>query len=110
MQPNDLDTILGETAMSFEQPTWLEGLEYEIDMWRVAEAMQEHEGGSPSPQPTWLGYALLVLWDRALRVPRVLWCWQFGHDFEVEGWATPDTGGEAWHCRRCGVGGSHTYY
>ena len=33
-----------------------------------------------------------------------------GHDIEMDGWCTPNTGGESWECKRCGWGGSHTYY
>lgn len=33
-----------------------------------------------------------------------------GHDWQVEGWATPDTGGESWECSRCHKSGHVTYY
>jgi hypothetical protein len=37
-------------------------------------------------------------------------CRYKGCDIEVDGWATPDTGGEDWYCKRCGKGGTHIYY
>jgi hypothetical protein len=33
-----------------------------------------------------------------------------GHDYEHDGWAGPESGGESWCCRRCGHGGRVIYY
>lgn len=40
--------------------------------------------------------------------PRI--CAIKGCDIEMESIATPDHGSEAWYCKRCYRGGSHTYY
>ena len=66
----------------------------------------------PHRQPTEIGYMILVLVERVKHFWLESLClyWYKDHDLEFDSWSGPDHGGETWYCRRCGVGGSHTYY
>lgn len=64
----------------------------------------------PGPQPTFTGCVLLALYYQAEHWVKRGICFYFGHVMIGDGWAGPDSGGEAWHCDRCGVGDSVIYY
>ncbi len=83
-------------------------LDDEVNHWQFCDTYDPH--CQHGPKPTYLGYVLLILCNATMQRVRMALCWWFDHDLEMEGWATPDTGGESWQCKRCGHGGSHTYY
>lgn len=54
----------------------------------------------------WIGavWAGLVWLESAAR------CEYFGHRWEDDSWAGPESGGDARHCLRCGCSYHHIYY
>lgn len=66
---------------------------------------------APAPQPTQVGYFLIGLWHeiRYGIVAAAICRWK-GHDLVVESHVSPDSASEDWECRRCGAGGTHTYF
>jgi hypothetical protein len=85
-------------------------------MWkRWIEAAHYVEAGflfdpEPGPQPMFIGCMLLAAFYEVQHWCLALWCSLFGCTIEMESWAGPDSGGETWHCTRCGAGGSDIYY
>jgi len=82
--------------------------------WSLAEQemwLSEHVLAS-GPQPTRIGYFLLVLYGgmQSAFIEHVICRWG-GHQWRGDGsYAGPDTGFECFTCHRCGYYWEHTYY
>jgi len=79
---------------------------YQHDYW-----VYQWEGGK---MPHWL-YRLLEKIRNPFRMARAFvlakQCEREGHNLVDDGsWATPDSGGEAYRCTRCGESWRHVYY
>ena len=96
--------------------TWLRELQEEAYYYSSNDFPVNSEGyvdfSIPHRQPTEIGYMILVLVDRIRHRYAKMLCryWYKECDIEMDGYAGPDSGWESWACRRCGEGGSHTYY
>lgn len=81
-----------------------------IHDYRMFEPYVAQADGRNPRDLTDLGWRLLIAWDRLCQWPLNMLCAYWGHNTVHEYQAGPDSGWESWHCTRCGVGGSHTYY
>lgn len=59
-----------------------------------------------------LVWYLLPQWPDSwyMKLKRATLCRWLGHDWVDESWCTPDSGGDAGHCKRCQWSFEHTYY
>jgi hypothetical protein len=59
---------------------------------------------------TFAGCLIMAAFYEVQHRALALVCQYRGHDIEMSSVIGPDRGYEVWHCERCGIGGSHTYY
>jgi len=87
----------------------LEAIRQDWRSWEQAEHQYAWQEGKDPPHTAVI--FLSWLWSYVKSSVLDLTCRWKGHDVEcVDSWCTPDTGGEAHGCRRCGQEWRHTYY